>query len=215
MCCSSCSRVLQRHTTMSRTFLKSNSLRANRSINDRTSVRCGSNRSDASPRRARATVPGTCPSASVPRRSPRRRDRHGRRRTRCSRSRFRRTHRIHHRSAASRSAPWRQRSPASRRRLRLRHPHRGDVSECVHAGKSRLERPRAHRYIAVFGHSARHDHLRRPVLGNAEEEVIRKLGAVVEHGDAARRIERAHAVAGDKLDVTFGESLEQGARRIR
>src|SRR6478736_10059148 len=33
---------------------------------------------------------------------------------------------------------------------RLRHPHRGDVSECIHAGKPRLERPRAHRYIAVL-----------------------------------------------------------------
>ena len=98
-------------------FLKSNSLRANRSINDRTSARCGSNRSDASPRRARATVPGTCPSASVPRRSPRRRDRRGRRRTRCSRSRSRRTHRIHRRLAPSRSGPWRRRPPASRRRV--------------------------------------------------------------------------------------------------
>src|SRR5580765_3414521 len=48
---------------------------------------------------------------------------------------------------------------------RLRHPHRGDVSECVHAGKARLERPRANRYIAVFGHSARHDYLWSPVLG--------------------------------------------------
>src|SRR5580765_3487516 len=98
---------------------------------------------------------------------------------------------------------------------RFRHPHRGDVSECVHAGKPRFERSRAHRYIAVFGHSARHDYLWSPVLGNAEEEVIGKLGAVVEHCDAARRIERAHAVAGDKLDITLGESLEQRARRIR
>ena len=56
-------------------------------ISRRTSAPCGSSRSAPSRRPAPPTAPGTCRSASGPRRSRRRRARPAARRTRCSRSR--------------------------------------------------------------------------------------------------------------------------------
>ena len=49
---------------------------------------------------------------------------------------------------------------------------------------------RVDRDVAVLGHAARDDDVGRAVLGHAEEEVVGHLAAVVEHGDAARAVER-------------------------
>jgi len=53
------------------------------------------------------------------------------------------------------------------------------------------------------------------VLRDAEEEVVGQLAAVVEHRDAAGRVERAHATACHELDVTLGKGCNQRAGRIR
>ena len=52
------------------------------------------------------------------------------------------------------------------------------------------------------------------MLRDAEEEVIGHLAVVLEHGDAACPIERAHAVAGDELNATLDKGGEQRAGRI-
>ena len=52
------------------------------------------------------------------------------------------------------------------------------------------------------------------MLGDAEEEVVGHLAAVVEHGDAAPGVERAHAAAGDELDAALGEGGDQRRGRV-
>jgi len=52
------------------------------------------------------------------------------------------------------------------------------------------------------------------VLRDAEEEVIRHLAAVVEHGDLAPRVERGDAAARNELDVTLGKGGHERARSI-
>ena len=44
---------------------------------------------------------------------------------------------------------------------------------------------------------------------NAEEEVERVLGAVLEHGDAALGVDRADPNAWHELDPALGEGVEQ------
>jgi hypothetical protein len=51
--------------------------------------------------------------------------------------------------------------------------------------------------------------------GHAEEEVVRQLGPVVQHGDRATRVERTHAAAGYELDLALGKRLEQRVRGVR
>ena len=56
-------------------------------------------------------------------------------------------------------------------------------------------------------------HVGRAVLRHAEEQVERQLGAVVEHRDAARGVDRVDAAAGDERDVALGERRAAARRR--
>ena len=49
------------------------------------------------------------------------------------------------------------------------------------------------------------------MLRDAEEEVVGQLAPVVEHRDTAPRVERAHAMGGDELDVPLDEGVDQRA----
>ena len=52
------------------------------------------------------------------------------------------------------------------------------------------------------------------MLRDAEEEVVRQLALVIEHGDARDRVDRAHPAIGNERDAPLGERLEQCGRRV-
>src|SRR5439155_10765091 len=72
-----------------------------------------------------------------------------------------------------------------REHARLRDPDRRDIAHRIDIRETGLEGPRVHRHVPVNGHAALEDDSWRAVPGNAEEEVVRQLTAVVEHRDAA------------------------------
>ena len=76
------------------------------------------------------------------------------------------------------------------------------------------ERRRVHRHVAVLGHAALDHDVRRTVLRHAEEQVERQLAAVVEDRDAAGRIQRGDAPAGDQRDVALVELGDQRGGRL-
>jgi hypothetical protein len=71
------------------------------------------------------------------------------------------------------------------------------------------------RDVAVLGHATVEHHAGRPVLGHAEEQVLRQLGAVVEDHGPARGIERGDATTGDQpISVTSTRSGTASDREV-
>jgi phage terminase Nu1 subunit (DNA packaging protein) len=106
----------------------------------------------------------------------------------------------------------------ARRALRedasLRCPLGRDIADRVHAAEPGLERGWIHGHVAVLGHAAFQDHVGRLLLRHTQEEVAGQLGAVVEHENGARAIERAHLAAADEANVALGERGYQSRRRL-
>ena len=82
-------------------------------------------------------------------------------------------------------------------------------------GNRRLERARVDRDVAVLGHPALEHDIGCTMLGDAEEEVVRELRAVLEHCHPARRVERRDTVVRDERDVSLREGREQRRRGVR
>ena len=128
--------------------------------------------------------------ASRPRRSRRRPVRRARRRTRRSTTRDRRSRRL---SPADAGEKRRGHRPcrAFREDAGLRDADVRDVPERVDALEAGLERPRLDRHEAVDRHAALEHDGGRSMLRDAEEQVVRKLGSVVEDRDPPLRATEA------------------------
>ncbi len=105
----------------------------------------------------------------------------------------------------------------------LRHARGGDVANRVDTREPGLKRCRIDRNVAVLGDSTGDHHIRRPVFGHTEEEVVGKLGPVVKLHDAALAVnprltsslygrglarQRNGAVAEGERDIANAKALD-------